>query len=132
MSPKVQQYTEERVVIDGVAAVQRRLVAPPRKAQELYLYIPLRALDALAEADLPAAAWPLALRVIWHWTVTKTPASVGAEFASRARIEGRSSRRYAIQALETSRLFVAARSGKHAVNVSPSDALAKLLRTKDS
>ena len=129
MSVSSQQFIEERVVVDGVRAIRKQKARAPVKAKELYLHISMRGIEAMTQAKLPANAWALAIWIVWRYMVTKKPAVISAEFALRAGIVDRSGRRYAIDALEASGLFIVTRSGKLAAKVSPSDGFAKLLRT---
>ena len=130
MKSAASDYTEDEVVVDGVRAIRRRKAKPVRQAREHYLYIPMACISALGKAGIPAAAWPLALCVIWHHTVAKSPACITTQFALRAGIEGRGARRHALAALEASGLFQVCRDGTKAVQVSPMANLAAMSRTR--
>jgi hypothetical protein len=121
-------YTEEKIVVDGVTAIRRRKKLSPRKAQEYYLRISMKCIEALSAANISATAWPLALWVIWHYMVTQgSAASISATFASRAGIQGRAARRYAIKSLADSMLFEILRSGTEAVKITPASQLKTLI-----
>jgi hypothetical protein len=120
-------YIEKAVVVDGVHAIRRRKSRPASKSSELYLHVPMPCITALGRAAIPATAWPLALWVLWYHMVVRRPASVTAEFASRAGIDGRAARRYAVEALATSGLFHVSRYGTQAVRVAPNAALMAMM-----
>ena len=130
MKSAASDYTEEEVVVDGVRAIRRRKAQPVRQAREHYLRIPMACITALGKAGVPASAWPLALWVIWHHTVAKSPACITTQFASRAGIEGRSARRHALAALEASGLFQVRRNGTKSVEILPVPNLTTMLRTR--
>ena len=130
MKSAASDYTEEEVEVDGVRAIRRRKAKPVLQAREYYLHIPMACITALGKAGIPAAAWPLALWVIWHHTVARNPACITTQFASRAGVEGRSARRHALAALEASGLFQVCRNGTKAVQVSPMANLAAMARTR--
>ena len=130
MKSAASDYTEEEVVVDGVRAIRRRKAQPVRQAREHYLRIPMACITALGKAGVPASAWPLALWVIWHHTVAKSPACITTQFASRAGLEGRSARRHALAALEASGLFQVRRNGTKSVEVLPVPNLTTMLRTR--
>ncbi len=121
-------YTETSEVIDGVPAIRRRRNFPAKKASEPYLHIPMQCLEALAGVELPTSAVFLALRVIWHFKVTRgEAASISAAFASCVGITDRSARRYAITSLEASGLFDVHRNGKQATKIAPGKRLKALI-----
>lgn len=130
MKSTASDYNEEAVVVDGVSAIRRRKAKPVRQAREHYLHITMACVTALGKSGIPAAAWPLALWVIWHHTVAKSPACITTQFASRAGIEGRSARRHALAALEASGLFQVRRNGTKAVQVSPKTKLTAMSHTR--
>ncbi len=130
MKSAASDYTEEEVVVDGVRAIRRRKAQPVRQAREHYLRIPMACITALGKAGVPASAWPLALWVIWHHTVAKSPACITTQFASRAGIEGRSARRHALAALKASGLFQVRRNGTKSVEILPVPNLTTMLRTR--
>lgn len=116
--PSDLEFTEETIVVDGVTATRRRKISPPRKTQEYYLHIPMKYIEALSLTKISAAAWSLALWVLWHHTVTRgKPAVISATFAARAGIKDRSARRHAIDALEISGLFTVIRKGTQAAKI---------------
>jgi hypothetical protein len=123
-------YVDEEVIVGGVHAVRRRKAQIAREARELYLHLPMASITALGRASIPAAAWPLALWVLWHQIVAKRPASITAEFASRAGIFERAARRYAVDALATSGLFHVTRSGTRATKISPNAVLEAVARPR--
>jgi len=117
-------YIEEAVVVvDGVRAIRRRKSQPASKSPEIYLHVPMACITALAKAEIPATAWPLALWVIWHHMVVKRPVGITADFAARAGISGRAARRYAVEALAASGLFHVLRKRTRATEVAPNAAL---------
>ena len=118
MSRGPSNYIEEQVFIDGVSAIRRRKGSPVQKAREPYLYCPMQCVTALANAKIPASAWPLALWVIWHHVVSSGGAApISAAFAARAGIDSRAARRHAVAALEASGLFQVSRTGTAAVQI---------------
>jgi hypothetical protein len=119
---------DEEVLVDGVRAIRRRKSGTTRRSQEPYLHLPMACITALGGAGLSAAAWPLALWVLWHHVVFKRPAAVTAAFASRAGTVGRAARRYAVEALEASGLFHVTRNGTRATMVSPSATLKAMVK----
>jgi hypothetical protein len=124
----IERYAEDRVVIDGVPAIRRRKVQPPRKASQPYLHKPMKCIEELSKANIPANAWALALWVIWHYGETHgSAASISGTFASRAGIKGRSARRYAIESLAASMLFEILRSGTEAIKITPASQLKALI-----
>jgi len=126
--PRVSEYIEDKVVVDGVSAIRRRKNSPARKLKEPYLHIPMKCLEALCAAKLTAHAFSLALWIIWHYTVTRgSPTIISAKFASRAGINDRAARRYAIAALEGSGLFDVQRKGTEATKLNPADSLKAIL-----
>lgn len=119
MKPLEHGYVEDEVVIDGLLAVRRRKAPTTRKAKGHFLHVPMTCVTTLAEAEIPAKAWPLALWIIWHHMVSRgEAATVSAAFAKKAKIEGRSARRHAVNALEASGLFELNRHGREAVKLS--------------
>ena len=123
-------YIEEAVVVDGVQAIRRRKSRPPSKSPELYLHVPMACITALGQAEIPASAWSLALWVLWHHMVARRPASVSAEFGSRAGMAGRPARRYAVDALAASGLFHVSRNGTRTLTVAPNAALREMVRPR--
>jgi hypothetical protein len=121
-------YIEEEVIVDGVRAIRKRKAPTPRKAKELYLHVPMTCITAIAEAKIPAKAWPLALWIIWHHKVSSGKAATISEtFAIRAGIATRAGRRHAIDALAANNLFEVTRNGKEAVRISLGKNLVALL-----
>lgn len=118
LMPSDTEFTEETVVIDGVTATRRRKASAPPKAPEYFLHIPMKYVEALSIAKISAAAWSLALWVLWHHTVTRgKPATISATFAARAGIKDRSARRHAVELLEASGFFKVTRKGKEAAKI---------------
>ncbi len=128
MKPLEHGYIEEEVTIDGVLAIRRRKAPTTRKAKGHFLHVPMTCIAALAEAEIPAKAWALALWIIWHHMVSRgEEATVSAAFAKKAGIEGRSARRHAVNALEVSGLYELSRQGTEAVRVRLGQKLKSLL-----
>ena len=131
MKSSLHSFIEEKVTVDGVAAVRRRAVKSLQKTHEPYLHIPMTCIMVLSEAKIPATAWSLALWIIWHYIVSSgKSASISASFASKAGITDRPARRYAVNALEASGLFDVSRHGKEAAKVAPRAELKATLRRK--
>lgn len=125
-------YLEEEICVDGVRAIRRRKQGSIRKSQELYLYLPMSCVTALADAKLCAAAWPLALWVMWHHIVAKRPVAVTSQFALRAGVASRAARRHAVEALAASRLFHVSRNGTTAATVAPTTTLKAMMKARSS
>ena len=133
MSREDYNCIEEQVIIEGVSAIRRRKASPARKTRELYLHCPMQFVKMLANARIPAAAWPLALWVIWHHMVSSGgAASITSTFAARAGINSRAARRHAVAALEASRLFQVSRAGTAAVKIALGPPLKNLLAPANS
>lgn len=130
VKPAGADYVEEEVCVDGVQAIRRRKPGPARKTRELYLRVPMACITALGKAELSATAWPLALWVLWHHIVAKCPAAITTKFALRAGIVSRAARRYALEALSTSGLFLVSRNGTRAITVAPNATLKGLMKSR--
>jgi hypothetical protein len=113
---------EEIEIVDGLRCKRRR-GAKALKSREPYLHIPMRCVAILARAELPSSAWPLALGVLRHHRMSKSPVAMTTAFAASVGVTGRSARRHAIAALASSGLFRAERRGRQATYVSPEGSL---------
>lgn len=112
-------FVEEEVLVDGVPAIRRRKLQPPRKQRPAYLLIPMGCVEALSTAKLPSAGWSLALWIIWQHKVSSGEAAmISSKFATRAGIQFRAGRRHALASLEATGLFQVTRNGKQTVRVS--------------
>jgi hypothetical protein len=125
-------FIEETVIIDGVTAVRCRKAKFSDGKRSPYLYVPMKAMTILAEADIPPSGWKLVIWVLWHNRVSSGEATtVSATFAKRAGLNTRAARRYAVAALEATGLFDVIRKGKAAAKVTPGSQLKTMLKKND-